>query len=217
MSGADIMRIVKGRDFFVSTYAIFSMTASNKGFTLIELLIVIGITAFLFAALIITLNPAELLRQARDSTRISDLGTLRSAVALYLSDVSSPNLASSTGGYADCYTSATASTCAAAGIGTVNVTSSQVANRRSNNSSGWLPVNFAAISSGAPIGNLPLDPTNDSTHYYGYVATSTNLGFKITANGFESSKYSNGGGSDVVSTDGGNYASIYEVGTALGL
>lgn len=195
------------------------MTASNKGFTLIELLIVIGITAFLFAALIITLNPAELLRQARDSTRISDLGTLRSAVALYLSDVSSPNLASSSAGYADCYTSATATTCAAAGIGSVTATSSQVAAtaRRNNNATGWLPVNFAAISSGAPIGNLPLDPTNDSTHYYGYVATSTNLGFKITANGFESSKYSQNGGSDVVSTDGGNYASIYEVGTALSL
>lgn len=190
---------------------------NQKGFTLIELLIVIGITAFLFAALIITLNPAELLRQARDSTRISDLGTLRSAIALYLSDVSSPNLASSSAGYADCYTSATSASCTAAGFSLVSVTSSQVANRRNNNATGWLPVNFTAISSGAPIGNLPLDPVNDATHYYGYAATTTSSGFKITANGFESTKYSNGGASDVVSTDGGNFTSIYEVGTTLSL
>ncbi|MFA6494844.1 MAG: type II secretion system protein, partial [Candidatus Paceibacterota bacterium] len=40
-----------------------------KSFTLIELLIVIGILAILVAAIVITLNPAQLLAQARDSKR----------------------------------------------------------------------------------------------------------------------------------------------------
>src|SRR3989344_9540192 len=67
-----------------------------KGFTLIELLIVIGIIAILATVVILTLNPAELLRQARDTTRISDLDTMRSALSLYLADVSSPRLGTST-------------------------------------------------------------------------------------------------------------------------
>lgn len=198
------------------------MNETKKGFTLIELLIVIGITAFLFAALIITLNPAELLRQARDSTRISDLANIRNAIGMYLADVSSPDLASSTGRYANCYTSATATTCyantvGAAGFATVTVTSTQVANRRNNNATGWLPVNFTAISSGAPFGQLPLDPTNDASHYYGYAATSTNLSFKLTANGIESAKFGLNGSGDVVNNDGGQYNNIYEVGTLLSL
>lgn len=41
--------------------------ANRKGFTLIELLIVIGILAVLATAVIMVLNPAELLKQARDS------------------------------------------------------------------------------------------------------------------------------------------------------
>ena len=49
---------------------------SSESFTLIELLIVIGILAILVAAVIITLNPAQLLAQARDSKRQQDLSTL---------------------------------------------------------------------------------------------------------------------------------------------
>src|SRR5208282_2786631 len=31
--------------------------------------------------------------------------------------------------------------------------------------SGWIPVNLNAISSGAPIGSLPVDPTNNQTNF----------------------------------------------------
>src|SRR5271163_765603 len=60
----------------------------RKGFTLIELLVVIAIIAILAVVVILTLNPAELLRQARDSNRESDFATLKSAIGLYSADVS---------------------------------------------------------------------------------------------------------------------------------
>ncbi|KKU14411.1 MAG: hypothetical protein UX23_C0018G0001, partial [Parcubacteria group bacterium GW2011_GWB1_45_9] len=52
----------------------------KKGFTLIELLIVIGLLAILSTVAVLVINPAELLRQARDSQRVSDLGTVHSAL-----------------------------------------------------------------------------------------------------------------------------------------
>ncbi|PIR05131.1 MAG: hypothetical protein COV57_00605, partial [Candidatus Liptonbacteria bacterium CG11_big_fil_rev_8_21_14_0_20_35_14] len=65
---------------------------SKKGFTLMELLIVIGILAILATAATLVLNPAELLRQSRDSTRIADLSTLNNALSLYVTNVTSPDL-----------------------------------------------------------------------------------------------------------------------------
>src|SRR3989344_6138343 len=75
----------------------YMIKTSKKGFTLIELLIVIGILAILATAVILILNPAQLFAQARDSKRISDLATVRGAVVLYLSTVSSPDLDSAGG------------------------------------------------------------------------------------------------------------------------
>ncbi|MFA6495346.1 MAG: type II secretion system protein, partial [Candidatus Paceibacterota bacterium] len=54
--------------------------SGQKSFTLIELLIVIGILAVLVAAIVITLNPAQLLAQARDSKRQQDLSALNQAL-----------------------------------------------------------------------------------------------------------------------------------------
>ena len=52
----------------------------KKGFTLIEFLVVIAIIAILAVVVVLTLNPAELLRQARDSNRVSDFATFKSAI-----------------------------------------------------------------------------------------------------------------------------------------
>ena len=54
----------------------------KKGFTLVELLIVIAVLAILIAAVVIVLNPGEILAQARDSQRLNDLNTLKSALGL---------------------------------------------------------------------------------------------------------------------------------------
>lgn len=188
------------------------MTAKNtKGFTLIELLVVIAIVAILAVVVILTLNPAELLKQARDSNRMTDTSTLKSALSMYLADVGTPVLATA---YTSCYMSASstiASNCGFTGTYTqVGTTTASV------NGNGWLPVNLTSISSGAPIGNLPLDPVNSGTNVYRYVASST-LVFELNAD-LESTKYTTGATADNrEANDGGNNASLFETGTAPGL
>lgn len=184
-------------------------THKQKGFTLIELLVVIAIVAVLSVVVILTLNPAELLRQARDSSRVSDMSTLKSAVSLYLADVSTPSIGSGI----LCYSSNGNST-SSAGCGgrfSIAVTTNSTTSR-SVDGTGWMPINLSLISSGSPVGNLPVDPVNNTTYYYAYAASSTSLTFEINVN-MESSRYAQNGSGDVESTDGGNSAAIYEVGT----
>ena len=59
-------------------------SSSARGFTLIELLIVIGILGILAAAVVIVLNPGELLAQSRDAQRLQDLGTINSLLLFML-------------------------------------------------------------------------------------------------------------------------------------
>ena len=58
----------------------------RRAFTLIELLVVIAIIAVLAVVVVLVLNPPELLRQSRDSNRLSDMSLLNSAVSIYSSD-----------------------------------------------------------------------------------------------------------------------------------
>lgn len=197
---------------------------TRKGFTLIELLVVIAIIAVLAVVVILSLNPAELLRQARDSNRVSDMATLKSAIALFQADVATSSV-SALGAYGTIYVdSVTASSVSS----TYNVSSPtwwgfapadsaivSATSSRAVDGTGWIPVNFTAISSGAPIGNEPVDPSNNATNtVYVYVASSTvfKLGAKV-----ESQKYGFNGGGDVVSTDGGQSTSTFEAGTKLSL
>src|SRR6266481_5174220 len=183
----------------------------ERGFTLIELLVVIGIVAILSVVVILTLNPAELLKQARDSNRISDLATIRSGLSLYLSDVSSPNLASSSNGnkYGNVFITgiATSALPTTPGWGVTAVfTSSTASTSLAVDSTGWIPVSFNGISSGAPLGVLPDDPVNNGNFFYEYVATSTGPAFKVAVHQMESQKYIS-----VAANDGGLSASAYEV------
>jgi len=67
--------------------------------TLLELLIVIGILAILSTTMVLVLNPAELLKRARDSQRFSDLDAIRGALSYYLANASSISLGTSTNAY----------------------------------------------------------------------------------------------------------------------
>lgn len=186
--------------------------SSEKGFTLIELLVVIAIVAILAVVVILTLNPAELLKQARDSNRIQDLNTLKSALGVYLADVSTGVSMGTTG---TCYMSASSSlvvsNCGFSGTYGTMVSSTS----RAVDSTGWVPVNFNAISAGSPIGQLPQDPLNSGQQIYRYVASTTSLSFKLMA-ALESAKYTNATNGASV-TDGGSSSTAYETGTSMGL
>lgn len=181
----------------------------KKGFTLIELLVVIAILAVLMSVVAITLNPAEMLRKTRDTKRISDLDTLRTAINLYITDQGELTGLDSNVCYV--YTANAPTN----GCNTVTVKEDQ-----SNNGSGWIPIEFTKISSGAPISSLPIDPnptigaTATTSRVYYFKADTDSSTFELNAN-MESAYYQKDGDGDVESKDGGSNPDLYEVGSDL--
>lgn len=177
----------------------------QKGFTLLELLIVISIIAILSVALIIVLNPAETLKKSRDTQRISDLATLKTAIGIYTTTIASPTLAGSTntacksgnsGGGAGTYASGdnvyfsypsdspgASITDTTLDTGSTSVPAAgQVTNTNLTNvdGTGWLPINMASISGGSPLSNLPIDPVNTITSVS--AVASTDLVYRYACN-----------------------------------
>ena len=191
----------------------------KKGFTLIELLVVIAILAILAAVVVLVLNPAELLRQGRDSARISDMSSLNSAIALYMADVTTPVLGAC-GGARMTANAPAPFIGAASSTGTSTVDSYGVSSTPACTAStlcGWVDINFTAVTGGSPLGREPRDPVNSTSYFYAYGCSSSTLQYEVDAN-MESIKYRNGGGAtDVESKDGGDNAYWYEVGSSLTL
>ena len=184
---------------------------TKKGFTLLELLIVIGILAILSTTVVLVINPAELLKKARDSQRLSDLSTLKTAIAYYITETADPSIG--TLHSAKTYSDVDAVLCGAAGVATSTTTVVD--------GTGWIPIAFNGMTGGSPIGSLPTDPNKTTIaaipgRYYVYlVGDTTNLTFKLVAN-MESSYYSGpSGAGNVEANDGGTESLLYEVGTDM--
>jgi len=190
---------------------------SRQSFTLIELLVVLAIVAILSVVVILTLNPSELLKQARDSNRLSDLSTLNTALSAYSADVNGGFMGTSSVVYVSIPD--TTSTCSNLGLPTlpsgwayncVTTTSTKLSDGR-----GWIPVNFSNISFGSPLSSLPVDPVNttNSRNYYTYISGGS---WELSTT-LEAAKNKMGGANDRVSTDGGGMPDLYETGNNLTL
>jgi prepilin-type N-terminal cleavage/methylation domain-containing protein len=197
------------------------MRKISKGFTLVELLIVIAILAVLSTATVVVLNPAELLKQARDSQRISDIANLNSALSFYVSTSDSPTFTA--GPF-----SSTAGTSDAGDCGFTNVTPPvEACTVRAiflTDGTGWVGVDLDSLTTGSPIARLPQDPTQDPTnstdYFYAYKGDNANKVWEIDGR-LESTKYKG-----QMATDGGNRNTcvtyventcFYETGTDPGL
>ena len=127
----------------------FSIVKNKHSFTLVELLIVIGILAILTAAVVLVLNPAELLRQSRDSTRISDMASLSDALKL-LQTQSEGIFTSSVASTVYVSLPDTSSTCGSLGLPSLptGYTYHCVPSASSTliNGQGWLPIDFTSSS-----------------------------------------------------------------------
>lgn len=157
----------------------------KKGFTLVELLIVIGILAILTAAVVVVLNPAELLKQARDSQRMADLDSVKSAITLWMVTDSSGSLTATTTCMVDFTNDPTGWTCAA------NATTVTTG-------TGWVNINLSGMTGGSPLSVLPKDPTNSVVYAYGFKTNTTDNQFKLVSR-LESTKYRGN-----MATDGGS-------------
>jgi virginiamycin B lyase len=124
-------------------------------------------------------------RQARDSTRLSDMSTITGAVNFYTSQQGGSAgyfLGTSSITYIsvpDPTATTTAGTnCAGLGLPVASTTYHCPASStyRNVNGTGWIPVKFTSIDMGSPLSSLPVDPTNttSSGEYYEYMTDGIN-------------------------------------------
>ena len=191
----------------------------RHAFTLIELLVVIAILAVLAVVVVLTLNPAGLLQEARDSNRISDMATIKSAVGIWQAD-GGTSLGSAGSVYVSipdpAATSTSGTNCAAVGLAAstssvpYHCAESATTTWRMTNGMGWIPVNFAAMSAGSPFALLPVDPVNSTSSnlYYTYLTDGAGNWKAFTQ--MESAKYL-----ATAQADGGTLPSSLETGSSL--
>ena len=189
-----------------------------KSFTLIELLIVIAILAILAAAVVIVLNPSEMISESRDSARITGLKSIDKAVSLYTINLPGNSIGSSNTVYLSLPDSS--STCASYTLPPLTspwvYSCSTAANYQKTDGTGWIPINFNTAPGGSPFSNLPIDPINSATNlqYFAYIPSSNK--WEVSGK-MESEKFNVLGGNDVVTGDGGDEPIRLELGSDLTL
>jgi len=193
------------------------------GFTLIELIITVAIIAILVAVLTVALNPAEQLARSRDAKRVSDLDSLRSAIAVYGATATTTiNLSGDTAGSEDARCiGGTATTTkwvnTTGGVATSGVfVALSATTTQAVGAAGWLPMRLDEMPGGSPLSVRPLDPSNGTgggtTFYYAFGCKKSGNTYETTAR-LESTYFK----TDLnrPGTDGGNSITTYEVGTDL--
>jgi len=147
----------------------------RKGFTLIELLIVIGVLGILAGIILVAVDPAKRLRQARDARRFSEVNGLLNAILNYTVD----NKGTLPGGLGS------AATGTAYILGTSTNTCDVGCLASSIGSSTSTCINFSTDLVDEYIAELPVDPLG--TH-----ATDTSIVYDADRTGYYVTRSSNG-------------------------
>ncbi|MBI2414464.1 prepilin-type N-terminal cleavage/methylation domain-containing protein [candidate division WWE3 bacterium] len=165
----------------------YNKSIGEKGFTLVELLVVVAIIAVLAGVVIVAINPAALLQKSRDATRLQDVENIHKAMSLALAD----------GEITLTATPANCGTCDSLG-GTQAV-----------DGTGWvqfaIPTGKTGLAKYLPT--LPADALNTGANVYTF--GSTVAGYELNT------VLESPDNAAKMSTDGGNAAGIWEVGTSL--
>ncbi|KKT56617.1 MAG: hypothetical protein UW50_C0001G0185 [Candidatus Wolfebacteria bacterium GW2011_GWA1_44_24] len=164
-----------------------------------ELLIVIGILAILATTVTLVLNPAELLKQARDSQRLGDLGSVHAALSMYAATATTSPLFTAT------------TTCTFATSTGPFPPACATNSNTSVSGSGWVNIDFNQTSGGSPLSRLPLDPVQSALYHYAFKNDDGQNTWELDAV-LESNKYS-----PQMTSDGGNNNNYYEIGSDPGL
>ena len=160
---------------------------NKKGFTLVELLVVVAILGILMVAVVLAINPVEIMKKGRDSTRLSDMDTLRKAVDLAVAD----------------------------GAILTTATGDSVSGTRVSTGTGWVALDVSDYLPTLPIdprNNVTFTDAGGTAGVTGrYYYSSNGSAYELNCH-LESTD-----NVDKYTTDGGNDPARYEVGTVLTL
>jgi len=185
-----------------------------RGFTIVELLVVIVVLGILGLITLNTINPGEIYKRSRDTTRAVDLKNINQMLMMYdTADGSSFGLSNIV------YISLpdSSATCSSYTLPTLpsgwSYACKDSVNYQNTDGSGWIPVNFETSST--QISKLPTDPVNVASGglYYSYI---TGGSWELNA-AMEADSNTAGNSNDKTSIDGGDDPTRLEVGNDLAL
>ena len=162
---------------------------SSYAFTLIELMVVIAVIAVLAGALMVQLKPQSLIQKGRDAKRMQDIETMAKAL----------NLALAEGEVTLTVNDSTCTTC--------NSIDGSTATSGSGYVKFAIPIGKTGLS--RYLATLPIDPLNTGVNMYSFGSTTTDFELNVVLEHPDNVP--------LMSTDGGNAATVYEAGSDLSI